>query len=269
MRTSGRRTGLLRVTALLALLLAWCWAAFGPKAPPEAPEVPSPPVALQPLSAPEAPAPDPKAALHAYEDDGIPDSRLYVSEERQTYRSGDLRLVIPLLSLDTTLYDGTTPSMFNRGVCLYEYASLPGRGNRNVSIAGHRNNRRAGVVTDDAPFYYVDRLGEGDFLYLADGQFVHRYVYETTYVVKETDWSPIFRQGFSCLTITSCEPIGVNTHRIVVVARLDDIAPAGEQAVFYENIQALQAAEQARRTQLLAALIGRAVGLAALLGGAC
>jgi sortase (surface protein transpeptidase) len=31
--------------------------------------------------------------------------------------------------------------------------------------------------------------------------------------------------GYSCLTITSCHPIGISDHRIVVRGRLDEIFP--------------------------------------------
>ena len=133
------------------------------------------------------------------------------------------------------MYNGTTAEVLKKGVGLYDYAQLPGRGNRNVSIAGHRNNRVNGRVTDDAPFYYVDTIGPGDFLYLYDDENIYRYVHEETYVVEETDWGPIYSQGFSCLTITSCEPIGVNTHRIIVVGRLDEIFERDGDFIYVGN----------------------------------
>ena len=61
-------------------------------------------------------------------------------------------------------------------------------------------------------------------MYLRDEHKIYRYIYNQTTIVEETDWSPIYSQGFSCLTLTSCEPIGVADHRIVVRATLDQIS---------------------------------------------
>ena len=75
---------------------------------------------------------------------------------------GSLELYIPAIGITRTIWDGTDAQTLSKGVGLYEYAQLPGEGNRNVSLAGHRNGLdKNGNVTDHAPFYYVDTLGEG------------------------------------------------------------------------------------------------------------
>jgi LPXTG-site transpeptidase (sortase) family protein len=84
-----------------------------------------------------------------------------------------------------TIWDGTDAQTLSKGVGLYEYAQLPGEGNRNVSLAGHRNGLdKNGNVTDHAPFYYVDTLGEGDYFYLTGGGRIYRYLYDDTWVVR-------------------------------------------------------------------------------------
>lgn len=55
----------------------------------------------------------------------------------------------------------------NKGPGLYEYSQLPGEGDRNVSIAAHRNKSRNGVISEWF-FYYIDTLCEGDYIYLSD-----------------------------------------------------------------------------------------------------
>ena len=57
---------------------------------------------------------------------------------------------------------------------LFEYAQLPGETGGNVSIAGHRNWVRNGQITDDVPFYYLDTLTDGDFLYLTDETHIYQ-----------------------------------------------------------------------------------------------
>lgn len=170
---------------------------------------------------PEEPAAPPTGVV-----DGLEVGKWYITPERKSYVEGALTLSLPAISITQTIADGTDVAALNRGVGLYEYAQLPGEGNRNVSLAGHRNGLdKNGNVTDRAPFYYVDLLGEGDYLYLYDGTSIYRYLYESTWVVEADDWAPIATTGESCLTITSCTPIGISDHRIVVRGILDEIFP--------------------------------------------
>lgn len=180
------------------------------------------------------PAVTPGAAqvAEAQTEDDLPYDKLFITVARQKYQSGDLQLIIPKLAVDAGVWDGTDPKTLDKGACLYEYAQLPGEGNRNVSIAGHRNGRVNGAVTDDAIFYYIDTLGEGDYLYLADQDKIYRYLYLDTEVVEADDWGPIYSQGFSCLTLTSCTPIGISSHRIIVRGKLEEILPRTENFDF-------------------------------------
>ncbi|MDR2088408.1 MAG: sortase [Clostridiales Family XIII bacterium] len=162
-------------------------------------------------------------------DDGLPDpadalpaDKLFITEERRNYREKDLRLVIPVLEFDEPVYDGTDAATLNRGACLYEVSQLPGKGNRNVSIAGHRNGVKNGKITEIL-FYHLDKVGEGDYLYLCDDEKVFRYLYKYTVTVEEDDWSEIYSKGYSSLTLTTCTPIGVADHRLIVCAALDGI----------------------------------------------
>jgi LPXTG-site transpeptidase (sortase) family protein len=164
--------------------------------------------------------------------DKLPHDKLFITSERRQYQDMDLTLIIPKLSKTLPVYNGVSTEVLNKGVGLYDYAQLPGTGNRNVSVAGHRNTSRFGVITDNAPFYYIDRLEDGDYLYLVGKKEVYRYLYEDTKVIEADDWGPIYSQGFSCVTITSCTPIGIGSHRIVVRGRLDEIFPLTEDFSF-------------------------------------
>ncbi|MDR0469376.1 MAG: class E sortase [Peptococcaceae bacterium] len=167
--------------------------------------------------------------------DMLPHDKLFITSERRRYQDQDLTLIIPKLKKTLPIYDGVSIEVLNKGVGLYDYAQLPGKGNRNVSVAGHRNTSRFGIITDNAPFYYIDRLEDGDYLYLVGKEEVYRYLYEDTKVIEADDWGPIYSQGFSCLTITSCTPIGIGSHRIVVRGRLDEIFALTEDFSFPVN----------------------------------
>ena len=95
-------------------------------------------------------------------------------------------------------------------------AQLPGEAGANVSIAGHRNGLRGGRITDNMPFYYINTLTEGDYLYLTDGSSIYQYQWELTWVIEPDNWDPIRTQDHPCLTLTTCTPIGVADHRLVV-----------------------------------------------------
>ena len=170
----------------------------------------------------------------------LPVGQLILTKDRQNYEDALLTLHIPTLNLICPVYSGTdTATLGKMGAGLYDYAQLPGPGNRNTSMAGHRNTRRAGVITDKAPFYYVDLLKEGDYLYLSDGESIFRYIWEFTEIVEADDWSMIRTTDYSCVTITSCHPIGISDHRIVVRGRLDEILPFSEDYGYPASVAAI------------------------------
>lgn len=189
-----------------------------PEVSPVSPETePVPPL-------PEVP-PDPKVQAEPDETDGLPIGKLVITPERKRYKDGGLTLRIPALGVESIIHDGTDREDLRNGVGLYDYAQLPGEGNRNVSIAGHRNGISNGKITDRAPFYYVDTLKEGDYLYLTDSAYIYRYLWENSTIVKANDWSPIYTSGYSSITLTSCHPIGISDHRIIIRGVLDEIFP--------------------------------------------
>lgn len=171
---------------------------------------------------------EPEDPIIPDEVDGLPVGKLVITPERTQYIGGTLTLRIPAIEVVATVNNGTEPDDLRSGVGLYEYAQLPGEGNRNVSIAGHRNGLSQGKVTDKAPFYYIDRLKEGDYIYLVDKTNIYRYVWQSTEIVEADDWNPIYTTGTSCITITSCHPIGISDHRIIVRGELDDIFTGDE-----------------------------------------
>lgn len=203
-------------------------------------QTPSPTPSLTPTPEPE---PTPTETPEETGDE-LPVGVWAITEERQAYVEDSLTLYIPCINITRAVHDGTDEATLNRGVGLYEYAQLPGEGNRNVSMAGHRNGiDKNGNITPYAPFYYIDQVGEGDYLYLYDSEHVYRYLYEKTWVVEPDDWGPIATAGYSCMTITSCTPIGVSDHRIVVRGTLDQIFDYTEDFDFISHVPEEEATE--------------------------
>ncbi len=163
---------------------------------------------------------------------GLPYDKLLITPERQKYQNEDMVLKIPKLKIDAAVWSGTTLEDMKHGVCLYDYAQLPGEENGNVSLVAHRNGVKNGVPNDHAPFYYIDTISAGDYLYLVYKDNIYRYRYKETFVVEEDDWEPIHTQGYSCLTLTTCTPVGVATHRLIVRSELDQVFPLTEDFVY-------------------------------------
>ncbi|MCQ5031426.1 hypothetical protein NE547_18250, partial [Flavonifractor sp. DFI.6.63] len=62
----------------------------------------------------------------------------------------------------------------------------------------------------------INTLTEGDYLYLQDSEQIYQYLWECTAVIEPSNWGPIYNQGYACVTLTTCTPIGVADHQPVV-----------------------------------------------------
>jgi LPXTG-site transpeptidase (sortase) family protein len=139
---------------------------------------------------------------------------LYISPERESYEGGGMTLIVPALDLYATVSDGTTRQDLRRNPGLFEFSGMPGNEDQNVSIAGHRSG---GV------FFYLDKLTEGDWVYLIYDSRIFAYLYHDRTEVLPTDWSVIAEQGFNCCTLITCTPVDLANRRMVVRFKLDKI----------------------------------------------
>jgi LPXTG-site transpeptidase (sortase) family protein len=127
-------------------------------------------------------------------------------------------IVIPRLGIHAPVYDrgvdglGRLPIAHGYAVTHFRYsAPLGARGN--YVIYGHDD-------IEGQIFRYLDQLRPGDRVYLHHG--VHEYVYQVTgsQVVVPTQVSVLNPTSWASLTMISCTPYWVDTHRIVVRATL-------------------------------------------------
>ena len=189
----------------------------------------------------ETPSPTPtpltyKEVLEEPED-GLPTDKVFVTDTRKNYQSGDLRLIIPKLDVDESILNGVDEQTLLQGEGLYDYAQLPGEGRSNTSIAGHRNWIRNGKITLDQPFSFLDTLVEGDYLYLVYGENIYQYLFEYPAGGEPDDWDPIYKTDHSCVTLTTCTPVGVSDHRLIVRGALVDIIPLSDDYAYPANAE--------------------------------
>ena len=147
---------------------------------------------------------------------------LVITPEREKYKDNDLILSIPRLDLEVPVLGLPDPNdvgedavdvRLRDGVGLFYCAQLPGAENANVSIAGHRD-----IYGNE--FYYLDTLTNGDLIYLIWQGKRYTYEYYETLITGPTDWTALMIRNFSAVTLQTCTPIGIASHRMFVTGKL-------------------------------------------------
>lgn len=150
-----------------------------------------------------------------------PVGEIITTASRKKYKAETMQLVIPKLQLQCTVQDGTDDKTLESGPGLYEYAQLPSVNNANVSIAGHRD-------IHGSHFYYLDTLKDGDLVYLTYNNQIYEYQFLSSKIYAADDWTAIGCKEISCVTLTTCDPIGTSLNRLVVTAQLTGVYPYSE-----------------------------------------
>lgn len=143
------------------------------------------------------------------------------------------RIKVPSAGVDLPIYHGTSDETLLRGLGHLEGTSLPvGGTSTHAVITGHRGLANATMFT------HLDRVKVGDTftIEVMDEVLVYQ-VYETK-VVEPTDTKTL-RQipGADVVTLITCTPLGVNSHRILVTAEritptpIEAIADAGNDSL--------------------------------------
>lgn len=122
------------------------------------------------------------------------------------------RIEIPKLHVDLAIYHGTSEEALSQGAGHLEGSSLPvGGESTHASISAHR-----GLVTKKM-FTNLDELEEGDFFILhVLGEDLYYQVGEIYTILPEEVEELTIRRGEDLVTLITCTPYGINTHRLCV-----------------------------------------------------
>ena len=136
------------------------------------------------------------------------------------------RIRIPKIDVDLPIYHGTSDEVLTRGAGHLEGSHLPigGEGTRSV-ITAHRGLASAAMFTD------LDRISVGDIFTVAVLDEVLTYQVITTEVIAPEATStlrPVV--GEDLVTLITCTPLGINTHRILVTGKRITPTPIEELA---------------------------------------
>lgn len=122
------------------------------------------------------------------------------------------RIKIPRIGVDLPIYHGTGSDVLEHGVGHLEGTALPvgGRSTHSV-LTGHR-----GLATSEL-FTHLDLVEVDDtFTIEVFGDVLTYRVTDTRVVQPEETESLLMRPGEDLITLVTCTPLGVNSHRILV-----------------------------------------------------
>ncbi len=130
-------------------------------------------------------------------------------------------LKIPSLRVNLPIYHGTDDSVLNTALGHIEGSSLPigGQGTHSV-ISGHRGLPSAKLLTD------LDDLEEGDYFMIQSLDNLMTYQVDQISIVLPTDYSKLeIEDGKDFVTLMTCTPYGINSHRLMVRGHRVDNLP--------------------------------------------
>jgi len=217
-----------KLASAILLIIGVCLLALSIKS--MLPPVPTESEPIQPV--PVQPTESSSADEPLYDEEYLKD-KLYITQERANYQSGQMVLKIPRMGVDTAVQAGVSNEYLDISPGLFDYAQLPGGENHNVSIGGHRDIK-------GAHFYFIHKLTAGDLCYLVYNNNIYVYEYKDTKIIEPSDWGPIYGQGFECLTLISCTPIGTTRQRIVVRAQLKATVPYTEDYSYRPWVEGME-----------------------------
>jgi sortase A len=124
-------------------------------------------------------------------------------------------MVIPKINLTVAVAEGTDEETLKYAVGHFEGTALPG-GKGNFAVAGHRS------YTYSEYFNRADELQPGDEIIVRtkNGEFTY-IVYEQR-VVEPTEISVLDSTKGATITLVTCTPIRVATHRLIIKGKLKD-----------------------------------------------
>lgn len=121
-------------------------------------------------------------------------------------------LEIPTIAVNLPIYHGVESDALKKGIGHLPETSLPvGGESTHTVLCGHSGMSYAKLLTD------IDQLEEGDMFYIHVYQEQLTYMVDQIKIVLPTDTSDLqIVQGEDYVTLITCTPYGVNSHRLLV-----------------------------------------------------
>ena len=137
------------------------------------------------------------------------------AEDTVKYSGGELicLLRIPKISLEEAVREGDSTDVLSSALCHLERTPYPGKPG-NCCISGHRN------YVFGKYFNRLDEVSVGDIVELETMENTYRYQVYETLVVEPDNVKVLDSTSGKTLTLVTCTPLFVGTHRLIVKAVL-------------------------------------------------
>jgi sortase A len=137
------------------------------------------------------------------------------------------RIQIPKIGVDLPIYHGTSDAVLRKGAGHLRGTSLPvGGRSTHAVITAHRGLAEATMFTD------LDKLERGDRFVVTTFGEVLAYRVVDTRVVEPEDTATLRQEpGRDLVTLVTCTPLGINTHRILVTGSRISPTPQADRQV--------------------------------------
>ncbi len=143
-------------------------------------------------------------------------------------------LEIPCIDVSLPVYHGVEEDVLQQAIGHLEWTSLPvGGENTHCVISGHRGLPTADLLT------HIDRMRMGDHFYLnVLGETLEYQVDQIKVVLPEDTDDLIIEEGQDYVTLLTCTPYGINSHRLLVRGtRILDGKPASGKLILSNEIE--------------------------------
>lgn len=128
---------------------------------------------------------------------------------------------IPCINVNLPVYHGTDSDTLESGIGHLEGSSFPvGGKSTHAVLTGHTGLNKARLFTD------LTEMKEKDLFFIHIGGEIFAYeVFEIVVVKPEEVEKLLIRDGEDLVTLITCTPYGVNTHRLFVTGRRTEYTP--------------------------------------------
>ncbi len=119
---------------------------------------------------------------------------------------------IPKIDVKIPIYHGTSTKVLQKGVGHLEGSSLPvGGSGTHAVLSAHRGLPSSKLFTD------LDQMKKGDMFYIYILDQVYTYQVDQVLVIDPSNTEPLrIQEGKDYVTLVTCTPYAVNTHRLLV-----------------------------------------------------
>lgn len=150
--------------------------------------------------------------LDAFSDPNIENSSEYL-DILNVNQNGTMGYIsIPKIDVKIPIYHGTSTKVLQKGVGHLEGSSFPVGGNgTHAVLSAHRGLPSSKLFTD------LDQMKKGDMFYIYILDQVFTYQVDQVLVIDPSNTEPLrIQEGKDYVTLVTCTPYAVNTHRLLV-----------------------------------------------------